>query len=149
MSWVAIDVILTIDVVSAVVLLQLWVWRAYNEPTKYLWFLVKHPNGGNVTYVTTATIAILLITRVGKDSSFWSVTAACAVVSTFLWWFINYTHRKAVDCFAEDCAEYLPDSCPECIFFRAGKQYGAWKKPIPEHEDCCENRREKSAQEVR
>lgn len=142
MSWFWVDLLMFVDGTLAAAAIALWVWGAHNEPTRYLWMIVKKPNAGNWFYVTVSSIAVLVLGRVGKDHPWWETFLAMAIVTSFLWWFVNYTHRQAIRCFADDCTEYLPDSCPCCIFYRAGKHYGFYdrKKPIPEHEDCREAR---------
>jgi len=139
-AWFWCDLLMVVDGLMGLGLILMWVWAAYNQPTRYLWMMIKMPNIGNVLYFTTSTIAILALSRIGKDEPWWSVFLANAVVASFLWWFINYTHRQAIRCFDEDCREYLPDSCEFCIFFRAGIHYKFWKKQIPEHPDCREAR---------
>lgn len=136
------DILLVANVVLAAFMLLIWVTAAYTQPARYLWLIMTKKSVGNITYIMTAFIAVMLVARLGKDSPEWQVFLAGAAVSTFLWWFINHVHRKAIEFFEEDCKQTLPGSCPLCVLYRVGAHYKFRKRtdPIQDHPGCPEKR---------
>lgn len=142
MTWgpAILDVLLFVCVLLMAYAIHVYVWGAWNQPAFHIWFMAANRNAGNMLYFCSATTVNLMLGRLGKDGDVYSTVAACLFCSGFLWWFINYTHKQALKCFVDDCHDHLPGSCEFCVYFRAGKHYGFWKKPIPEHPDCREAR---------
>lgn len=145
MTWgpLVLDILLALCVIMMAIALQAYIQMALQQPAFHLWFQMIHPNTGSFLYFSSATTCNLLLGRLGKDGNVYETVAACIASSGFLWWFINFIHRKAIENFIEDCKNFLPGSCPLCTLHRAGAYYKFIRHgaPVPEHHECVEQSR--------